>query len=262
MVASRDAPVFGADVSLQKARVAAFFSSATAASYLTALPPARYVTVTSAGVQVRSIDLAAYVPAFRDFVGNPAALSDGAVAYSNRAIGLLARPYFPDGIDGNAPGPFSKPSGEWSPFSTGLQLDLAINAVLQHVLSTAGVPVPDVGPGCTGVALAEDLSGVAHVNTDLRLGNGLQIFPGSVPIYRNGQLVGAVGVSGDGVDQDDMVALLGLANASSALDGSIGNAAADHRADTLTPQGTRLRYAQCPQAAFLNGGADNVCAGL
>jgi hypothetical protein len=36
--------------------------------------------------------------------------------------------------------------------------------------------------------------------------NGTQIFAGSVPLYKNGQLVGGVGVSGDGIDQDDNVA--------------------------------------------------------
>ena len=46
-----------------------------------------------------------------------------------------------------------------------------------------------------------------------RLANGIQIFPGSVPIYKSGVLVGALGISGDGVDQDDMVAFLGVNNA-------------------------------------------------
>src|SRR5688572_12186114 len=41
------------------------------------------------------------------------------------------------------------------------------------------------------------------------LGNGIQIFPGSVPLYKDGQLVGAVGISGDGVDQDDIIAFAG-----------------------------------------------------
>lgn len=31
-------------------------------------------------------------------------------------------------------------------------------------------------------------------------------FPGGVPLYKAGALVGAVGVSGDGVDQDEDVA--------------------------------------------------------
>ena len=40
IVRSRDAPVFGIDVSLQKARTAAFFSSASAATALNGVPPA------------------------------------------------------------------------------------------------------------------------------------------------------------------------------------------------------------------------------
>ena len=75
-------------------------------------------------------------------------------------------------------------------------------------------------------------------------------------------LVGAVGVSGDGVDQDDMVAILGLANASTALHGSIANAPPARRADTLTPQGARLKYVECPQAPFVNSDTEDACAGL
>jgi uncharacterized protein GlcG (DUF336 family) len=35
--------------------------------------------------------------------------------------------------------------------------------------------------------------------------SGIVWFPGSAPLYRNGQLVGGIGVSGDGVEQDDFV---------------------------------------------------------
>ena len=34
--------------------------------------------------------------------------------------------------------------------------------------------------------------------------NGVVFFPGSTPLYKNGVLVGGLGVSGDGVDQDDV----------------------------------------------------------
>jgi len=41
--------------------------------------------------------------------------------------------------------------------------------------------------------------------------NGIITFPGGVPLYKNGQLVGGIGVSGDGVDQDEIVAFAGAA---------------------------------------------------
>jgi hypothetical protein len=98
-------------------------------------------------------------------------------------------------------------------------------------------------------------------NGSNRIGNGIQIFPGGVPIWRNGTLIGAIGVSGDGVDQDDMVAFLGLHEGALALGANLGNAPAALRADTLAPQGVRLRYVQCPQAPYYASDAQNVCEG-
>jgi uncharacterized protein GlcG (DUF336 family) len=261
MVRSRDAPLFGADVSLQKARTAALFSSADAADFLTSLPPARYLA-TGPGFAgaVASSAPGAYVAALRDFLGNPTALADGAIAFSDRAGGNLSRPRFPDGLESGVPGPLSKPPGEWSPFSTGLQLDIVLNAVLQHVLFVAGAGVPDVGDNCAGVDLAEDLSAVAPTVTEARATGGIQIFPGSVPIYRGNTLVGGIGVSGDGIDQDDMIAFLGLHNAGQVL-GTVNNAPQAMRADTLTPNDIRLRYVQCPQAPFIDSDEDDPCAG-
>jgi uncharacterized protein GlcG (DUF336 family) len=39
--------------------------------------------------------------------------------------------------------------------------------------------------------------------------NGIVFFPGSLPLYKGGTLVGGLGVSGDGVEQDDYVTFLG-----------------------------------------------------
>lgn len=39
--------------------------------------------------------------------------------------------------------------------------------------------------------------------------NGVVFFPGAVPLYRNGEVVGGLGISGDGVEQDDYVSKLG-----------------------------------------------------
>lgn len=262
MVRTRDAPVFGADVSLQKARTAALLSSASAASFLTTLPDAKYLLTNDQTVAINaSIPIGGYVTALRQFMNNPTALSDGAFAFSDRAGGNLSRPFFPDGINNAQPGPLSKPQGQWSVFSSGLQLDLSMNAILQHVLFAAGAtPAELASPGCAGVILNNDLSATPTVN-NVRAGNGLQIFPGSVPIFRGNTLVGGIGISGDGVDQDDMIAFLGLNNASVALGGTINNAPMNMRADNLTPQGTRLRYVQCPQGPFINSDVDNVCGG-
>jgi uncharacterized protein GlcG (DUF336 family) len=271
MVRTPDAPLFGADVSLQKARTAAFFSSSSAGAFLENLPNAQYLTTSAqgypeldtAGLVTTQIVLGQYVTATQSFLARPTALTDGSIAFSDRAIGNIARPFFPDGIDGAPNGPFSKPAGQWSVFSDGLQLDLSINAVLQHVLYVAsdGTLVPDVGPDCAGVSLPNDLL-ASPTATGARLANGLQIFPGSVPIYRGSTLIGAVGVSGDGVDQDDMVAFLGLQRAITALGGGLSQAPAQIRADTLTPKGTRLIYVQCPQSPFINSNDENVCAGF
>lgn len=265
MVRTPDAPLFGADVSLQKARAAAFFSSKTAGSFLQSLPDARYLNTDASGNPTGSttpIPLGSYATAAQSFLSRPGALNDGSVAFSDRAISNLSRPFFPDGIDGSANGPFSKPAGAWSVFSTGLQLDLANNAILAHVLYVAGVTTTDIAPGsCAGVQLSSTFA-ASYSPTGNRLANGLQIFPGSVPIYRGTTLVGGIGVSGDGVDQDDMVAFLGLQRGLTTLAGTLSQAPASIRADTLTPKGTRLLYVQCPQAPLLGSTDENVCAGF
>jgi uncharacterized protein GlcG (DUF336 family) len=237
-VRTPDAPVFGADVSLQKARTALLFSQPGAAADLSALGPANYLDGSSSSI-------AAYVTATQAFLGDPSALTGGK-AFSARAIGNLARPFYPDGINGNGPGPLSKPFPSWSPFTDGLQLDLDYNRFVAQIIAPTATAPPG---GCTGLSQAL---------------NGIQIFPGSVPIYRGAQLVGAIGVSGDGVDQDDLVAFLGLANAGSILATGIANAPAGMRADTIFPPGTgtNLRYVQCPVSPFLDTTQTDACNGI
>ena len=244
---TRDAPMFGTDVSLQKARTAAFFSGTTAAADLQGEPNAIYLTPQGAPSGTEII-IGDYVTAVRNFLGSGTALADGAFAFADRSGGNLSRPFYPDGLNGNVHGPFSKPYSAWSPFSTGLQLDLAFNQLVTHVLHVAtDGAVADVPQNCA-------------VNFT-SLANGLQIFPGSVPIYRGSTLVGAIGVSGDGVDQDDMIAFLGVHEAGQVL-GTVNNAPAAMRADQLEPMGVRLRYIQCPQSPYLDSNAAKVCDGL
>jgi hypothetical protein len=142
-----------------------------------------------------------------------------------------------------------------------MQLDVSYNAILQHVLYTAQVPgVSDVGLGCAGIDLANDLSSVTPTVTTKTLANGLQTLAGSVPIYKGNVLVGGLGVSGDGIDQDDFVAFMGLHNAGLTL-GTVNQAPKAMRADQLTPQGVRLRYVQCPISPYTNSSQQSACAG-
>lgn len=241
VVRGPDAPIFGTDVSLQKARTAAFFSNKVAAAQLQG-------------------DLDAEVPTFvqrvRDFLSDQTALT-GAVAFADRSGGNLSRPFFPDGEVGRPNGPLSRPITDFSPFATGLQIALVKANLIQHAVFVEGsLKAKDVVQQCTGVPDAP--------NGKKRLANGIQIFPGSVPLYRNGQLVGAIGISGDGIDQDDMIAFLGANNGGKAV-GTIGNAPKAIRADNIVVaigSGVRLRYVNCPFAPFLDTSEQNVCEGL
>lgn len=248
-----DAPVFGTDVSAQKARGALLLSLPGAGAALTALPPAIYATPDASVIAIGS-----YVTALRGFVGEGGAL-DGKTAWSMRAIGLVHRPTYPDGIADTPAGPLSKTFATWSPFNVGFQLDLVYNQLVKGALPEMPGAIPS--EGCAGRASAFAPAGTPDGGLPVAR-NGIQIFPGGVPIYRGNNLIGAIGISGDGIDQDDMIAFLGLHTAGQALATGVGNAPQSARADQLSPLGVRLRYAQCPQAPF-NGSTDqNVCAGL
>lgn len=235
LVRGPDAPIFGTDVALQKARTAAFFSGRAVGSDLSASG---------------SADVRGFVGATRTFLGDGNALT-GATAFTARAVGNLARPYFPDGEVGRPNGPLSRPIAQWSPFSTGLQSALVFGNLGQH-LGYVINGTPDTPRRCT------DLPTVAG---RARLANGLQIFPGSVPIYRGTTLVGGIGISGDGIDQDDMIAFLGLANGAARAGGGLGEAPAAIRSDRIVVGGVRLRYVSCPFAPFLDTAEQNPCSG-
>jgi uncharacterized protein GlcG (DUF336 family) len=120
-------------------------------------------------------------------------------AVTNRTISFGAEPLFPAGIDASGPGPF------FNLYTT----DTA-NPCTQGFQS--GAP------------------------NDKR--SGIVFFPGSAGLYRNGVLVGGLGVSGDGVDQDDFVTSAGTKGfeAPTAL-----------RADQISINGVRLPYFKFPR---------------
>ena len=238
LIRAPDASVFGADVAVQKARTASFFSGGFAAVDLLRDP---------------SADVRSFVQKTRDFFPDPSALT-GKTAFGVRSVGNLARSTFPDGEVGRANGPLSRPISQWSIFSTGLQSALVITNIAQHLGFVSGATAADTPQRCTFLPDVD-----AGQN---RLQNGLQIFPGGVPIYRAGKLIGGIGVSGDGIDQDDMVAFLGVFNASTRT--GISQADPAIRADQLVvgpAPAQRLRFVNCPFAPFLDTSDQNVCQG-
>ena len=250
LVAAPDATLFGVDVSVQKARSVAFMSSVHAASDLSGA-----ITNPALGPSVVDSEVAAVVQAVRTFLGLPNALT-GDHAYGDRSLGDMARPLFPDGQIGAPNGPLSVPINNWSPFAVGLQSALIRGDVLQAVGYSTGAVATDAPARCT---FLPGINGTANN----RLQNGLQIFAGGVPIYRGSTLVGGLGVSGDGVDQDDLIAFMGAYQAGTQT-GTIANAPVGIRADQIiVPNaGVRLRYVSCPVSPYLNSNAQNVCQGL
>lgn len=120
-------------------------------------------------------------------------------AVTNRTIGFGSQPFFPVGIDGTTPGPFFN----------------------LYTMDTAN-------PCTQGFQ-----SGAAN---DKR--SGIVFFPGSAGLYRNGTLVGGLGVSGDGVDQDDFVTSAGTKGF---------EAPTLIRADQILINGVRLPYFKFPR---------------
>jgi uncharacterized protein GlcG (DUF336 family) len=201
----RDAPLFGLDVAVQKARSAAFFARPDAGAKLTAAGFGSYVARAAAD-------------------GLPL---NGNIAFTDRAIGFLHRPFFPDGINGAPAGPFSTPIEDWSPFNVGLQSDLIKEALTGPPLfcRQGGRSKREVLPPCPCVLQIPEIP------------NGLQIFAGSIPLYRGSTFIGAIGISGDGIDQDDFVAAAGAQNFAPPV---------AMRSDQILVRGIRLPFVKFP----------------
>jgi uncharacterized protein GlcG (DUF336 family) len=138
------------------------------------------------------------------------------VALTNRTIRYLAQPRFPEGIDGTPPGPFSILNDHG-------KVPQSFRSVLGHDAYFPGTNF--------------------HDQRDSILNqNGIVFFPGSSALFsRVGErlvLVGGLGVSGDGVDQDDFVTAGAVAGF--APPGNL-------QADRFFVRGVRLPYVKFPR---------------
>jgi uncharacterized protein GlcG (DUF336 family) len=145
-------------------------------------------------------------PANVDFCGRVRSLlglSPGqSLAMSTRAVGFLSQDFFPPGIDMTNLG---------NPVEPGPLYEGPEFAYQARLASEAGLPA---------------------------YGNGITIFPGGLPLYKGGRLAGAIGVSGDGVDQDDLIAFAGAQGF---------HPPDDIRSDQYFYRGVRLPYAKFPR---------------
>ena len=143
-------------------------------------------------------------------------------AFSSRTVGFLSQQFYPPGIANTAPGPFYKLQEKYSL--------LPFEAPNPFAMEMVRVRNP-----LNGVQLSRKN---ILTKPNPYLPNGITIFPGGFPLYRNGVLIGAIGVSGDGIDQDDIIAAAG----------TVGfDAPAGIRADAQEYQGARLPYAKFPR---------------
>ena len=160
-------------------------------------------------------------------------------ALTNRTFRFLAEPRYPTGAElpDAKPGPqsilvLSGINAKTAENSTSSPLPYSVYADLNSP-STAAFDAFVPGrnfrdPGDVGVKIAGTNIKYAQANQ-----NGVVFFPGSTPLYVGGKLVGGLGVSGDGVDQDDVVT----------AGGQVGFAAPDKlRADQYVVGGVRLPY--------------------
>jgi uncharacterized protein GlcG (DUF336 family) len=124
-------------------------------------------------------------------------------ALTGRTFRYLASPFFPTGYDPAGSGPFS--SRNDSQF------------INPNTMENIGAPqAPDA---YKSILLYDAFNPYDNFHEPQAEGtpgygnqNGAIFFPGSTPLYKNGVLAGGLGVSGDGVDQNDTVTYFSAGN--------------------------------------------------
>jgi uncharacterized protein GlcG (DUF336 family) len=189
-----DATIFSVDVAVAKSRNVAYYSNADL---------------------LQAIDMVPGVPA--------------GTALTARTFRFLAEPRFPEGIDDNTfPGPFSQLLDD--PINTNRFTGQLVGAPLP---ASAYQSVAGFNAFNPGTNFRVPTTGVAYNPLNR---NGIVLFPGSSALYRPStgfNLIGGFGVSGDGVDQDDVTTVGGQAGFDAPL---------QIRSDQFLVRGVRLPY--------------------
>lgn len=178
----------------------------------------------------------------------------GGVAFTARTFRYLALPRFPEGVEGSNPGFFSQLNDDAGIDRTTPYLITEPRVPQEKVTDTLGTAL-QIGPRAPASQFQSVLgfdifnpstnfrdmrtNGVIDPNNpavyqnNLLNRDGIVFFPGSTALYKNGILVGGFGISGDGVDQDDVVTAAGARGL---------QAPTELRADMFFFRGVRLPF--------------------
>ncbi|HEV2973167.1 MAG TPA: hypothetical protein VGY55_24585 [Pirellulales bacterium] len=167
-----DATVFSIDVAVAKSRNDAYYDD-----------PAQLI----------SADMVSNTP------GGPAVVPAG-TAFSSRTYRFLAEPRYPIGTSGTPPGPFSSLIDPGIDPTTGDTIGTPLPASAYSGMTTSVLGFAAFNPNRN----FRDPNNIANQD-------GVVFFPGSSPLYIGGVITFGLGVSGDGVDQDDVVTAAAMA---------------------------------------------------
>ena len=219
-----DATIFSIDVSIAKARNTAYYADSSALQIDDMIDDDLLVgrgaltAAELAGIGGRT-DGVTGVPELFTAVGSALRVSRPTeMALTNRTFRFLAEPRYPSGIDGDPPPIFSSLNDPGVDPLTAESVGAAVPA--SKFKSVLGFDAFHIGRNF------RDPDDIAHQN-------GIVFFPGSTPLYVDRSLAGGFGVSGDGVDQDDVVT----------AGGQVGyEPPAELRADTAYYRNVRLPF--------------------
>jgi len=163
--------------------------------------------------------------------------SNDEVGFSSRGVGFMAQTFYPPGVEESPGGPLSGLLAPGGVDPSALPVALPdksgrLSQISQLLINEDGTPTLNLGDPATILRqLSTRLPRVRDqrlcalqvgITVDLTLRpvlggpattipNGITVFAGGVPMYKNGLLVGGIGVSGGGIDQDDYIAFFAQA---------------------------------------------------
>jgi uncharacterized protein GlcG (DUF336 family) len=149
------------------------------------------------------------------------------VSFTNRTFRFLAEPRFPSGVDGSTPPPFS-----------------ILNDPGTNPKTAENTGAPEPASAFTTV-MGHDVFNPQtnfHDPNNPQNQNGVIFFPGSSGVYKSAHIVGGFGVSGDGVNEDDVITNVGV--------NGFGPPHTVTRADQVMFRHVRLPYANFPRNPF------------